>query len=91
MTLPGGLNLYISDPVMVLWSKRRDSMEKKQFYYITEARCIACGRCALVCPESCIGIGVPYEIDQSKCVLCGTCYNVCPKSAVEKQEKAPLE
>lgn len=64
-------------------------MENKQFYYITEERCIACGRCALVCPESCIGIGVPYEIDQSKCVLCGTCYNVCPKSAVEKRETAP--
>lgn len=66
-------------------------MEKKQFYFITEERCIACGRCALVCPESCIGIGVPYEIDQSKCILCGTCYNVCPKGAVEKRETALLD
>ena len=63
-------------------------MENTQYYFIGD-NCIACGRCALVCPESCIDIGVPYEIDQSKCVLCGTCYNVCPKSAVEKRETAP--
>ena len=29
-------------------------MEQKQFYFIGD-KCIACGRCALVCPESCIG------------------------------------
>ena len=63
-------------------------MEKKQFFYIGD-KCIACGRCALVCPECCIGIGVPYEIDQNKCVFCGTCFNVCPKGAVEKRETAP--
>ena len=45
-------------------------------HYVIGDKCIACGRCALVCPESCIDIGVPYIIDQSKCVLCGTCYNV---------------
>ena len=65
-------------------------MEKNQYYMIGD-RCIACGRCALVCPESCIDIGVPYEINQSKCVLCGTCFNVCPKGAVEKRETAPQE
>ena len=64
-------------------------MERKQFFYIAD-KCIACGRCALVCPESCIEIGVPYEINQNKCVLCGTCFNVCPKGAVEKRETAPL-
>ena len=64
-------------------------MEQKQYYLIGD-KCIACGRCALVCPESCIGIGIPYEIDQSKCVLCGTCYNVCPKEAIEKRETASL-
>ena len=65
-------------------------MEKKQFYYITAERCIACGRCALVCPESCIGVDVPYVIDQDKCVLCGTCFNVCPKGAVEKRESSAV-
>jgi len=64
-------------------------MEQKQFYHISD-KCIACGRCTLVCPESCIEIGVPYEIDQNRCVQCGTCYHVCPKGAIEKQESAPL-
>ena len=63
-------------------------MERKQFYFIGD-KCIACGRCALVCPESCIGIGIPYEIDQEKCVKCGTCYDACQPEAIvrEKIEK----
>lgn len=67
-----------------------NTMENQQFYFISD-RCVACGRCALLCPESCINVGVPYEIDQEKCVLCGTCFNVCHKGAVEKRETAPSE
>lgn len=63
-----------------------DTQNVKQFYFISDI-CVACGRCALLCPESCINVGVPYEIDQSKCVLCGTCFNVCHKGAVEKREE----
>lgn len=62
-------------------------METKEQYYFISDRCVACGRCALLCPESCIEVGVPYQINQSKCVLCGTCFNVCHKGAVEKREE----
>lgn len=42
-----------------------------------ENRCLACGRCAAVCPE-----GGPRErtVDSSRCRRCGACVAACPVS-----------
>jgi pyruvate ferredoxin oxidoreductase delta subunit len=48
-------------------------------------RCMKCGLCELLCPESCIvemerGF---YKIDYNYCKGCGICSNECPKKAIE--------
>ncbi|WP_460177645.1 NADH-quinone oxidoreductase subunit NuoI [Thermodesulfovibrio hydrogeniphilus] len=57
-------------------------------------RCVACTKCAQVCPSMCIYIDyavnqetgarelTKYEIDALRCVFCGFCEEVCPVNAI---------
>lgn len=56
-------------------------------------RCVACMKCAMVCPSQCIYIkytgaeGKPreltkYEIEAYRCIYCGYCVEVCPMNAI---------
>ncbi len=54
--------------------------------YIIDGTCIECGRCAQICPESCIEAGCPYKIDQTHCLQCGLCVEVCPTYSIVKQK-----
>ncbi len=53
-------------------------------YWIDPEKCRACGKCARVCPVSCISgrPKVPYVIDQSRCIKCGSCFEACPFDAI---------
>ena len=44
--------------------------------------CIACGRCAEVCPTSAIVVDDYAVIDPEKCIGCGECMTVCPVDAI---------
>ncbi len=58
------------------------------------SRCVACLRCAAVCPSQCISIRYreeeetgrriveKYEIEAFRCIYCGYCEEVCPVNAV---------
>lgn len=57
----------------------------EQGYYVGEA-CIGCGRCASVCPQTCINIQcIPAVIDQKHCLHCGRCAEICPVKAIERR------
>lgn len=57
-------------------------------------RCVACTKCAQVCPSQCIYIDysvnaetgarvlTKYEIDALRCIFCGYCEEVCPVNAI---------
>ena len=58
-----------------------------------ESRCVACMRCARVCPSHCIRIRWSraadnsrvvdaYNIDALRCIFCGYCAEVCPVNAI---------
>ncbi len=44
--------------------------------------CIACGRCAEVCPTAAIDVDDYAVIDPEKCIGCGECMTVCPVDAI---------
>ena len=59
--------------------------KKEEGYFITD-KCIGCGSCAAVCPQSCIITeGIPHVIEQEHCLHCGNCFEVCPVGAVIKR------
>ncbi|NPA38835.1 MAG: NADH-quinone oxidoreductase subunit I [Thermodesulfobacteria bacterium] len=59
-----------------------------------DTKCIACLRCAKVCPAKCITIEyttdektkrrkvTKYEIDALRCIFCAYCVEVCPVNAI---------
>jgi NADH-quinone oxidoreductase subunit I len=59
-----------------------------------KSKCVACMRCAMVCPSRCIHIDFQedeetrkrivnrYEIEALRCVYCGYCAEVCPVNAI---------
>ena len=68
-----------------------------------EERCVACGLCAAVCPNSCIFIEADesgdrvkhpernyakrYSIVMERCLYCGYCEEACPKDAIALSRK----
>lgn len=48
--------------------------------------CIACGRCAMVCPYNAITVDVkkkiPAQVNSAACMGCGTCGAECPTGAI---------
>ena len=59
--------------------------KKEEGYFITD-KCIGCGSCAAVCPQSCIITeGIPHVIEQEHCLHCGNCMVACPMGAVERR------
>jgi len=53
---------------------------------INKEKCMSCGACVTVCPQSAIKLVKPddkAEVDPEKCVSCGNCVAVCGVSAIE--------
>ena len=55
---------------------------KPKGYVITD-KCIGCGKCAKLCPQTCIEKGKPYTINHNHCLHCGNCFENCPVQAIQ--------
>ena len=55
-------------------------------------KCIGCGTCAKVCPETCIvmvkkGAKKQPKTDYDYCKGCGLCASECPVKCIKKEKK----
>jgi uncharacterized Fe-S center protein len=46
-------------------------------------KCVACGKCADVCPVRAITIAKKASIDAKECMACGNCFGICPHEAID--------
>ncbi len=95
------LKTIFSQPVTIRYPKEKRSVEESfrgRHAFVRDPstgkeRCVACTKCAQVCPSQCIYIDysindggvrtlIKYEIDALRCIFCGYCEEVCPVNAI---------
>ncbi|MDM8145699.1 EFR1 family ferrodoxin [Bacteroides eggerthii] len=75
---PGGMPRLKSYLILPLF--RKFLINDK--YFQTTDQCIACGKCAQICPTNNIRIENKRPVWQGHCTACLACYHVCPQRAV---------
>lgn len=73
-------------PLHCPWCSNPESASRNGVLRFHEAKCLHCGTCAAVCPESAITVrkaGGGPEINRTACTLCGTCVENCPGAALK--------
>lgn len=96
------LKTIFTSPVTIRYPKEKRPLEegfrgRHAFVRDSETgreRCVACTKCAQVCPSQCIYVDysinsetgarvlTKYEIDALRCIFCGYCEEVCPVNAI---------
>ena len=76
-------------PLSCWWCHNPEGIGTEPELVYRRARCIDCGTCVSVCPESalCLSAGGGIRIDSSFCTSCGTCAESCPTRALEMMGK----
>ncbi len=71
-------------------------------FVLTESKCIACGLCAIACPNDVIKMSTArneetkkkyltsYELDLQYCLFCGFCVESCPTDAINFNQEFEL-
>lgn len=66
-------------PLRCKWCSNAFGLSAKPQLAVNPARCTACGRCTIACPEGVNQIvDGKLKIDYSKCTTCGKCVLPCP-------------
>jgi len=69
-------------PLRCSWCHNPESWAPRPEPMYRPVRCVRCGRCVEVCPESAITLTEEDIItDAARCRRCGTCLTVCPANA----------
>ena len=69
-------------PLRCSWCHNPESWQGEPEPMFRPIRCIRCGRCIEVCPESAISFVHEAPVtDTARCTRCGTCLTFCPANA----------
>lgn len=71
-------------PLRCQWCSNPESFHSHPQLMVRDAKCILCGKCAIVCPRGAITIDEKSgrKIDRSKCDLCFLCAMSCPTGSL---------
>ena len=77
-------------PLRCQWCANPESQENHIQVLWDEKKCLQCGTCVSVCPESAVrkedqGSSFAVRIDGKLCVGCGTCVRNCPAHALKTE------
>ena len=75
-------------PLRCVWCHNPESQLKRHEIMYDQKKCVACGRCALVCPKKCHLLDANHTFVRNMCIGCGACAEVCPTGALELYGKS---
>ena len=75
-------------PLRCVWCHNPESQEKRCELMYDGQKCVACGRCAVVCPQKCHLLDAEHKLKRKLCIGCGACANVCPDGALKLYGKS---
>jgi pyruvate formate lyase activating enzyme len=70
-------------PLRCIWCHNPESQAKRHEIMYDSKKCVACGRCATVCPRNCHSFDEKHTFGRELCIGCGACAEVCPAKALE--------
>ena len=70
-------------PLRCIWCHNPESQAKQQEIMYDSKKCVACGRCATICPRNCHSFDEKHTFRRELCNGCGACAEVCPAKALE--------
>lgn len=70
-------------PLRCVWCHNPESQLKQHEIMYDQRKCVACGRCALVCPKKCHSFDENHIFACNICIGCGACAEICPPKALE--------
>lgn len=70
-------------PLRCVWCHNPESQLKQHEIMYDQRKCVACGRCALVCPKKCHSFDENHTFTRNICIGCGACAERCPTKALE--------
>ena len=75
-------------PLRCIWCHNPESQIRRHEILYDSKKCVACGRCAAVCPRNCHALGATHKLERKNCIGCGACAEVCPAEALELYGKS---
>lgn len=69
-------------PLRCAWCHNPESCTTAPLLSVRGELCIACGRCAAVCPCHRIAPDGAHDFNRENCTACGRCVSVCPENAL---------
>lgn len=71
-------------PLQCAWCHNPEGISPNPEIHLWEQRCIACGDCVEVCPNSAVSLQEGLRLwDREICTRCGRCAGICPAETVQ--------